>query len=238
MVGLSNGSACVGPIWPTPTQTSDIWTIQHGAHAVRSVAFCPDFATLVSNAQSVCSGGEDGRLVLQKRSGSAGRTLLHSGEGPVGQVAWRDSFIAWSNALGAKIINSASGQKVSFIPRPESEALTSRCNLKWASALRLLISWGQTIRVVVVRQGTETELFYGEIQRTIRCLGTVCGLAPASDQNILALVADGHGYALQLCGQSATEKQQAAICHSELLDLPRALCTDVVHLVCAGENLP
>ena len=65
---------------------------------LRTVALEPNFAK--SSTRSVVSGGMAGNLVLHEKGWLGYKeTVLHSGEGPVWQVRWRDNLIAWANDL-------------------------------------------------------------------------------------------------------------------------------------------
>lgn len=65
---------------------------------MRTVALEPDFAKRSTRA-FVC-GGMAGTLLLQEKGWLGYKeTVLHSSEGPVWQVRWRDRLIAWANDL-------------------------------------------------------------------------------------------------------------------------------------------
>lgn len=44
--------------------------------------------------------------------------VLHSGEGPIHTVKWRNSLIAWANDAGVKVYDAANDQRITFIERP------------------------------------------------------------------------------------------------------------------------
>ena len=63
---------------------------------LRTVALEPNFAK--SSTRSLVSGGMAGNLVLHEKGWLGYKeTILHSGEGPIWQVRWRDNLIAWAN---------------------------------------------------------------------------------------------------------------------------------------------
>ena len=65
---------------------------------VRTVALEPNFAK--SGSRSVISGGMAGNLILHEKGWLGYKeTTLHSGEGPVWQVRWRNNLIAWANDI-------------------------------------------------------------------------------------------------------------------------------------------
>lgn len=65
---------------------------------IRTVALEPHFAKRTSRA-FVC-GGMAGTLVLREKGWLGHKeTVLHSAEGPIWHVRWREHFIAWANDL-------------------------------------------------------------------------------------------------------------------------------------------
>lgn len=65
---------------------------------LRTVALEPNFAK--SSTRSVISGGMAGNLTLHEKGWLGYKeTILHSGEGPIWQVRWRDNLVAWANEL-------------------------------------------------------------------------------------------------------------------------------------------
>ncbi len=65
---------------------------------VRTVALEPNFAK--SSTRSLISGGMAGNLVLHEKGWLGYKeTILHSGEGPIWQVRWRENLVAWANDL-------------------------------------------------------------------------------------------------------------------------------------------
>lgn len=65
---------------------------------MRTIALEPNFAKRGTRA-FVC-GGMAGTLIMHEKGWLGHKeTLLHSGEGPIWQVRWRDRLIAWANDL-------------------------------------------------------------------------------------------------------------------------------------------
>ena len=65
---------------------------------MRTVALEPNFAK--SSTRSLISGGMAGNLVLHEKGWLGYKeTILHSGEGPIWQVRWRENLVAWANDL-------------------------------------------------------------------------------------------------------------------------------------------
>ncbi|KAI1791727.1 vacuolar assembling protein VPS41 [Ganoderma leucocontextum] len=119
---------------------------------LRTVALEPNFAK--SSTRSLVSGGMAGNLVLHEKGWLGYKeTILHSGEGPVWQVRWRDNLIAWANDLGVKIYDTHSQSRITFIDRPADSPRADlfKCTLHWQDENTLLIGWADQIKVARVR---------------------------------------------------------------------------------------
>ncbi|KAG9317886.1 vacuolar protein sorting-associated protein 41 [Chiua virens] len=119
---------------------------------IRTVALEPHFAKRTSRA-FVC-GGMAGILVLREKGWLGHKeTILHSAEGPIWQVRWREHFIAWANDLGVRIYDTQTQSRISFIDRsPDSpRADLFKCTLCWQDDTTLLIAWADHIKVARVR---------------------------------------------------------------------------------------
>ncbi|KAI9069075.1 vacuolar protein sorting-associated protein 41 [Trametes sanguinea] len=119
---------------------------------VRTVALEPNFAK--SSTRSLVSGGMAGNLVLHEKGWLGYKeTILHSGEGPIWQVRWRDNLIAWANDLGVKIYDTHSQSRITFIERPADSPRADlfKCTLHWQDESTLLIGWADQIKVARIR---------------------------------------------------------------------------------------
>ncbi|RDX46971.1 vacuolar assembling protein VPS41 [Lentinus brumalis] len=119
---------------------------------VRTVALEPNFAK--SSTRSLISGGMAGNLVLHEKGWLGYKeTILHSGEGPIWQVRWRENLVAWANDLGVKIYDTHSQSRITFIDRPKDSPRADlfKCNLHWQDESTLLIAWADQIKVARVR---------------------------------------------------------------------------------------
>ncbi|KAH9928463.1 vacuolar protein sorting-associated protein 41, partial [Epithele typhae] len=119
---------------------------------VRTVALEPNFAK--SSTRSLISGGMAGNLVLHEKGWLGYKeTILHSGEGPIWQVRWRENLVAWANDLGVKIYDTTSQSRITFIDRhadsPRGDLF--KCTLHWQDESTLLIGWADQIKVARVR---------------------------------------------------------------------------------------
>ncbi|OLP83444.1 Vacuolar protein sorting-associated protein 41-like [Symbiodinium microadriaticum] len=107
---------------------------------VLTVAICPQYAEAALGLRVLCSGGEEGRLVLSRRGALETRhATLHHGEGPITAIRWRGGLVAWVNSKGVKVVDVETYQKVTYIARPPGSALC------WLSDDALLIGGDQDI---------------------------------------------------------------------------------------------
>jgi WD40 repeat protein len=92
--------------------------------------------------QHVC-GGKAGALTLNSKGWFSSKdTLLHQGEGSITAIAWQGNFIAWANSLGVKVVDCSSQQHITFIDRPNEDAVKTgacRCSLLWAAHDTLIV---------------------------------------------------------------------------------------------------
>ncbi|KAJ8698885.1 Vacuolar protein sorting-associated protein 41 [Pleurotus ostreatus] len=119
---------------------------------MRTIALEPNFVK-ISYRSFVC-GGLAGTLVLHEKGWLGHKeTVLHSGEGPIGQVRWRGRLIAWANDLGVKIYDTVSQTRITFIDRPADSPRADlfKCTLHWQDDSTLIIAWADYIKVARVR---------------------------------------------------------------------------------------
>ncbi|KAI9569265.1 hypothetical protein HD554DRAFT_2092425 [Boletus coccyginus] len=119
---------------------------------IRTVALEPHFAKRTSRA-FVC-GGMAGTLVLREKGWLGHKeTILHSAEGPIWHVRWREHFIAWANDFGVKIYDTQSQSRITFIDRPPDSPRADlfKCTLYWQDDSTLLIAWADHIKVARIR---------------------------------------------------------------------------------------
>lgn len=137
---------------------------------LRTLALEPNFAKRGSRA--VVCGGMAGTLVLHEKGWLGHKeTLLHQGEGPIWNIRWRGTLIAWANDIvsvracdmrkfthqlafqGVKIYDTASQTRITYIerqpdaPRPD----LFKCSLHWQDDSTLLIAWADIINVARIR---------------------------------------------------------------------------------------
>ncbi|KAG2069002.1 vacuolar protein sorting-associated protein 41 [Suillus decipiens] len=124
---------------------------------IRTVALEPNFAK--KSTRSFVCGGMAGTLILREKGWLGHKeTVLHSGEGPVWHVRWRERLIAWANDLGVKIYDTQSQMRITFIERPANSPRADlfKCTLHWQDDTTLLIGWADCIKIARIRERLTT----------------------------------------------------------------------------------
>lgn len=124
---------------------------------IRTVALEPNFAK--KSTRSFVCGGMAGTLVLREKGWLGHKeTVLHSGEGPVWHVRWRERLIAWANDLGVKIYDTQSQMRITFIERPNDSPRADlfKCTLHWQDDTTLLIGWADCVKIARIRERPST----------------------------------------------------------------------------------
>ncbi|CAE7869644.1 VPS41, partial [Symbiodinium microadriaticum] len=202
--------------------------LDRGALSLDAVAEKDTFA--------LCAGGDDGRLILHRRTFLGGQTLLHSGEGPINQVRWRASLIAWGNEKGAtpkvvagydgdsvdapmgittstamivfvltvsvrsvKVYNTATSQKVTYVPRPPGGGRVT--GLLWISEDQLAMSWSSVVKLAVILPAEGSNL-YAQVRHDLPCADVIHGLGLAGPGALSTLEVTGRSAFLKLQGPS------------------------------------
>ena len=99
---------------------------------LRTLALEPSFAK--RNSRAFVCGGMAGNLVMREKGWLGHKEIpLHSGEGPIWQVRWRDRLIAWANDLVGVLLSLRCRDLMTLFrvskftilrPRPVSPLLT------------------------------------------------------------------------------------------------------------------
>jgi tetratricopeptide (TPR) repeat protein len=168
---------------------------------IKAVAIDPEFSK--SKKRQFVIGGMAGELILSEKGwfGNLSRKVLHAGEGPIQTIKWRSMFIAWANDLGVKLFDTSTQQRISYIDRPKGSPRPDlyRCRLTWKDDNTLLIGWGDSIKVAVIKEnksargqaGAQQPSRYCELIALFETDYFVCGLAPfGSDLVSVAFVED------------------------------------------------
>ena len=152
--------------------TPESYSFNH-KRPMRSLALEPNFSK--RGTRSLVCGGLAGNLILHEKGWLGHKeTTLHNGEGPIWQVRWRGTLIAWANDLvsgrcshpcpispsyqGIKIYDTASSSRITFIDRPADapRADLFKCNMHWQDDSTLLIGWADRIKVARIRARPRT----------------------------------------------------------------------------------
>ena len=149
--------------------------------------------------QHVC-GGKAGALTLNSKGWFTSKdTLLHQGDGSITAIAWQGAFIAWANSVGVKVIDANSQQHITFIDRPNEDAVKAgacKCSLLWSAPDTLIVAWGTLIKIARVRYrdlGAKSDAAaaqlpsrYCEITAILQTDFVLWGVAPL-DKHLVAL---------------------------------------------------
>lgn len=132
-------------------------------------------------------------------------TILHQGEGPVRNIAWKGRFAAWATDLTILVCDMQALEVISMIRRDHDPLLKApelhRCVLAWRDERCLLLGWADRVKVCCVRQRERAENpaarreqhsqppdNYVEIVSMFGADYYVCGLAPlGSGSSLVAL---------------------------------------------------
>ncbi|KAK9689968.1 hypothetical protein RND81_09G094900 [Saponaria officinalis] len=119
---------------------------------MKAIALDPDYSRKAS--RSFVAGGLAGQLIFYtKKWFGYQEQILHSGEGPIHAVAWRNNLIAWANDAGVKVYDTAYSQRVTFIERPRGSPHPELLlpHLVWQDDAFLIIGWGTSVKIASLR---------------------------------------------------------------------------------------
>lgn len=131
---------------------------------VNCVAIDPSFASKNSDRRVVT--GDDRELLLHSKNffSKYTKTLIHSGDGKIRNVKWspvtRDqygretSFIVFSTENNVRIFDTGIKAIITVIKKDHDLRLDSnliKCSIHFESSTRLLISWGDSVKVVEIK---------------------------------------------------------------------------------------
>uniref|UniRef100_A0A8C2PW73 Vacuolar protein sorting-associated protein 41 homolog n=1 Tax=Cyprinus carpio TaxID=7962 RepID=A0A8C2PW73_CYPCA len=151
------------------------------------VALHPQFSK--SNNKQFVTGGN--KLLLYERNwlNRWKTSVLHEGEGNITNVKWRANLIAWANNVGVKIYDISSKQRITNVLRDNTNLRPDMypCSLCWKDNTTLIIGWGSSVKICVVKERDPTEMRdlpsrYVEIVSAFETEFFISGLAPLADQ--------------------------------------------------------
>uniref|UniRef100_A0A3Q3AWS8 Vacuolar protein sorting-associated protein 41 homolog n=1 Tax=Kryptolebias marmoratus TaxID=37003 RepID=A0A3Q3AWS8_KRYMA len=154
---------------------------------IKVVALHPQFSR--SNYKQFVTGGNK-LLLYEKNWLNRWKTLVvHEGEGTITNVQWRANLIAWANKLGVKIFDMTTKQRITNVLRDDATLRPDMypCSLCWKDDTTLIVGWGTSIKICVVKERNPTEIRdlpsrYVEIVSAFETEFFICGLAPLVDQ--------------------------------------------------------
>uniref|UniRef100_A0A671K9V8 Vacuolar protein sorting-associated protein 41 homolog n=1 Tax=Sinocyclocheilus anshuiensis TaxID=1608454 RepID=A0A671K9V8_9TELE len=116
-------------------------------------------------------------------------SVLHEGEGNITNVKWRANLIAWANNVGVKIYDISSKQRITNVLQDNTNLRPDMypCSLCWKDNTTLIIGWGSSVKICVVKERDPTEMRdlpsrYVEIVSAFETEFFISGLAPLADQ--------------------------------------------------------
>ncbi|KAG7524880.1 vacuolar protein sorting-associated protein 41-like [Solea senegalensis] len=154
---------------------------------IKVVALHPQFTR--SNYKQFVTGGN--KLLLYERNwlNRWKMSVLHEGEGSITNVQWRANLIAWANNVGVKIYDITTKQRITNVLRDNVSLRPDMypCSLCWKDNTTLIVGWGTSIKICVVKERNPTEMRdlpsrYVEIVSAFEMEFFISGLAPLADQ--------------------------------------------------------
>uniref|UniRef100_A0A4W6CQ03 Vacuolar protein sorting-associated protein 41 homolog n=1 Tax=Lates calcarifer TaxID=8187 RepID=A0A4W6CQ03_LATCA len=154
---------------------------------IKVVALHPQFTK--SNYKQFVTGGNK-LLLYEKNWLNRWKTsVLHEGEGSITNVQWRANLIAWANNVGVKIYDISTKQRITNVLRDNVSLRPDMypCSLCWKDNTTLIVGWGTSIKICVVKERNPTEMRdlpsrYVEIVSAFETEFFISGLAPLADQ--------------------------------------------------------
>ncbi|KAG7231171.1 hypothetical protein INR49_012002 [Caranx melampygus] len=154
---------------------------------IKVVALHPQFTR--SNYKQFVTGGN--KLLLYERNwlNRWKTSVLHEGEGSITNIKWRANLIAWANNVGVKIYDISTKQRITNVLRDNVSLRPDMypCSLCWKDNTTLIVGWGTSIKICVVKERNPTEMRdlpsrYVEIVSAFETEFFISGLAPLADQ--------------------------------------------------------
>ena len=94
-------------------------------------------------------GGPNGQLVMSRRGwrGQQDR-VLHEGEGNISAITWLrgTTLLAWGNEKGVKVLDLETGEKITFVERPNFSG--PECHLICWDQRTLLVGWSSCVQTL------------------------------------------------------------------------------------------
>lgn len=181
----NDGTVVISDLWSDSTPQSKYQYTK----AVNAIALAANFKV----TQSFAVGGQAQQLILSSKTWLSSREkILHSGEGPITTIRWNGDYLAWANSAGVKIYDCNAFERITSVNRSQTQGQgeASRCFLAWANKDTLLIGWGSSVRVGVVKQKVSESSNPSRFFQIVSVFHTgfnIYGLAPFGEQQIAFL---------------------------------------------------
>uniref|UniRef100_A0A4W3J8U8 Vacuolar protein sorting-associated protein 41 homolog n=1 Tax=Callorhinchus milii TaxID=7868 RepID=A0A4W3J8U8_CALMI len=164
---------------------------------IKIVALNPQFGR--SSSKQFITGGNKLQLYERNWLSRWKTSTLHEGEGSITNVKWRGNLIAWSNSVGVKIYDTSSKQRITTVARDNTSLRPDMylCSLCWKDNVTLIIGWGTSVKVCVVKQRDPTDVRdlptrYVEIVSVFESEFYISGIAPLGEHLVLLYYVKEH----------------------------------------------
>ncbi|XP_074350636.1 vacuolar protein sorting-associated protein 41 homolog isoform X2 [Apium graveolens] len=134
---------------------------------MKAIALDPDYAR--NSSKRFIVGGLAGHLYYNMKKWIGYRDqVLQSGEGPIHEVKWKKSLVAWANNEGVKVYDTVNDQHITYIERPRGSLRPTLLfpHLVWQDDSLLVIGWGTSVKIALIKsnQSSSTNKTYKHIQ--------------------------------------------------------------------------
>lgn len=126
-------------------------------------------------------------------------TVLFSDDTPINIIRWRNQLIVWSNQESVRIYDLEEKNIITYIRRDTNcpiNSLKYKCNFYWISDEKLLIGWGNSIKLCKIGERNLKEILEKKLPRKFVLIPSlfeikecICGIAPFRN-NIVTICLD------------------------------------------------
>lgn len=138
----------------------DLWSenSNRNKHTYHMPVWAVALPSNYKSTQQFATGGANAKFVINTKSrwlvGNRDN-VIHSGEGPILAIKWKGDLLAWANPSGVKVYDTVASDRVGFINRERqsrvSDIANQRCCLCWTAEDTLLIGWGDSVKIAIVK---------------------------------------------------------------------------------------
>lgn len=120
-----------------------------------AISIEPDYSK--SEKREVVIGGKDEKLILITKGWfglSTKDVVLGEKQGTIYAIRWKNTLIAWADALGVRVYDTLTKQVITFIDRPPGSVRPDlySCQLVWENDRTLIIGWANFVKIAEVRE--------------------------------------------------------------------------------------